>query len=93
VRIHLSPLQVVGAIAYSAAFPLSGLVGGGLQMLCLFATMPFLLLGYLFGHLGVALTGQGAIYPFALFLAVLLQVCAVLLALNWWRASKHATAA
>jgi hypothetical protein len=79
-RFRISPAQFAAAAMYSAAFPLSGLIGDGVQILCLFATMPFLPLGYLIGHVFVAVTGSPGAYSFGLFLAVLLQVWLLLAA-------------
>lgn len=84
-RFLISKPQVVGAFIYAIAFPLSGLIGGGVQIFLLFATAPFLAIGYIFGGLSAGIFSSTKAYPFGLAIAIFIQVC-VLLAL--WNKRK-----
>ena len=70
----LSKWQTVAAIIYAVAFPLSGLVGGGIQTFLLFATAPFLAIGYIVGGITVGVFGSVKAYPFGLATAIFIQV-------------------
>ena len=86
-RLALTKVQFVIAIAYAAAFPLSNLIGGPAQTFFLFATAPFLAIGYIVGSVFVGLLGSTKAYPIGLFVAVLIQTW-LLLAL--WNQRKKA---
>lgn len=74
-RAPILPLwQIVAVVLYSAAFPLAGLVGGSVATVALFATMPFLFVGYLVGSIAVAIVGVEAAYSVGLFFATYIQV-------------------
>ena len=66
--------QVVAVVLYSAAFPLASLVGGSVETVALFATIPFLFVGYLVGSIAAAIVGVGAAYPVGLFVATFVQL-------------------
>lgn len=70
----LPPWQIVAAVLYSSAFPLAGLVGGWVATVALFATMPFLFVGYFVGSIAVAIVGVEVAYSVALFFATFIQV-------------------
>jgi hypothetical protein len=67
-------MQLFGIILYAAAFPLSGLLGGAIQTFFLFATAPFLAVGYITGGIAWQLFSTPKAYPYGLFVGILLQV-------------------
>jgi hypothetical protein len=82
----LTKIQFFVVALYAAAFPLAGLIGGKVQMAFLFATAPFLPIGYLTGGLAWQLFSTPKAYPFGLFAGILLQAW-LLLAL--WISNKN----
>ena len=76
--VGVSLKQAIAAVAYASAFPLSQLVGGGVLAACLLLTAPFLAVGYVVGYAFVAVFRTNSAYPLGLFLAVLVQVWALL---------------
>ena len=77
-RFLISKPQAIGAFIYAIAFPLSNLIGGGVQIFFLIATAPFLALGYIVGGLTVSIFGSPNAYLFGLVAAIFLQVWALL---------------
>ena len=82
----LTKLQLLAVTLYAAAFPLSNLIGGTVQMLCLFATAPFLPIGYVMGGIAWQLFSTPSAYPFGLFVGIFLQVWLLLV---HWIGKKH----
>ena len=78
----LTKWQTAGVMIYAVAFPLSGLVGGGIQTFFLFATAPFLPIGYIVGGLTINIFGSTKAYPFGLAVAIFIQVWFLLVLLN-----------
>ena len=78
----LTKWQTVGIMIYAVAFPLSGLVGGGIQTFFLFATLPFLAIGYIFGGLTASIFDSTKAYPFGLAVAIFIQVWFLLVLWN-----------
>jgi hypothetical protein len=76
--LSLSKLQLLSAVLYAVAFPLSSTVGGAIQTFFLLATAPFLAIGYLTGGAAWALFGTPKGYPFGLFAGVFIQVVLIL---------------
>lgn len=71
---HLSSRQLLIAFAYSAVFPITNLIGGGLALLGIIITYPFLPLAWVGGTLTVSLFGSESAYLFGAFATVVLQV-------------------
>ena len=88
-RYILSKWQTISAIIYAIAFPLSNFVGGGIQTFALFATAPFLFLGYLVGGLAVGIFGSPKAYVFGLVVATFIQVWLLLALWNQRKPSKR----
>lgn len=81
-RLKLTKLQFVAALAYSAAFPLSTVVGGGVMNFFLLATIPFLPLGWILGNVAIQIFGSTLAYPVGLSAAIFLQVWGILVLRN-----------
>jgi len=71
---HLSSRQLLVAFAYSAAFPITNLIGGGIMLLGIGITYPFLPLAWVGGMLTVSVVGSESAYLIGAFVTVLLQV-------------------
>ena len=83
----LTKLQFFGVVLYAAAFPLSGLINGKIQTILMFATAPFLPIGYVTGGLAWQLLGTQKAYPYGLFAGIFLQ--AWLLLVLWVGKKSH----
>ena len=83
----LTKLQFFGVVLYAAAFPLSGLINEKIQVTFLFATAPFLPIGYVTGGLAWQLLGTQKAYPYGLFAGIFLQ--AWLLLVLWVGKKSH----
>lgn len=77
------------AFAYSAVFPITNLIGGGIMLLGIIITYPFLPLAWVGGTLTVSMFGSESAYLFGAFAAVVLQV---LLCMLVWSVPKNAGA-
>lgn len=71
---HLSTRQLLIAFAYSAVFPITNLIGGGISLLGIIITYPFLPLAWGGGTLTVSAFGSESAYLFGAFVTVVLQV-------------------
>ena len=85
----ISKWQTIAAVTYALAFPLSNLIGGEIQIFALFATAPFLFLGYIVGWLAVSIFGSSKAYTFGLVLAIFIQVWLLLALWNQREVPKH----
>ena len=88
-RLLISKWQTIAAVIYAIAFPLSNLIGGGIQTFTLFVTAPFLFLGYFVGWLAVSIFGSPKAYTYGLVLATFIQVWLLLVLWNLWKVPKH----
>lgn len=75
----LNKWQVLGLALYTAAFPLSNLVGGAVASFFLIVTAPFLPIGYVIGGFAWQLFGTPKAYPFGLVVGVFLQAWVLLI--------------
>ena len=71
---HLSSRQLLTAFAYSAVFPISNLIGGGIALVGIIVTYPFLPLAWAGGMLTVGMFGSEVVYLFGAFVTVVLQI-------------------
>lgn len=89
----LTPRQVLLAVAYSAIFPVTNLVGGTVSMLGILVTLPFLGLAWVGGMTVVSVIGREDAYLVGASLTVFVQVLLILLVRNALRRRKNADAA
>lgn len=82
---HLSSRQLLVAFAYSAVFPITNLIGGGIMLLGIVITYPFLPLAWVGGMLTVSAVGSESAYLIGAFATIVLQV---LLCMLVWSALK-----
>ena len=88
-RFLISKWQTIAAVIYAIAFPLSNLIGGGIQIFALFATAPFLYLGYIVGWLAVSVFESPEAFTFGAALATFIQVWLLLAFWNQRKVPKH----
>lgn len=70
----LTTRQLVLGLSYSAIFPITNLIGGGIMLFGIVVTYPFMPLAWVGGMLAVSLMGSESAYLFGAFTIILLQV-------------------
>jgi hypothetical protein len=76
--LSLTSRKIACALAYALIFPLTNLVGGGISLFGIVATLPFLPLAWVAGMAAVSLTQSEHAYLVGASLAVFLQVILIL---------------
>ena len=66
-------VQLVIALAYASIFPISNLLGGGIMMLGIVLSIPFLPIGWIVGMSFVKVFGSESAYLSGAFIAVAIQ--------------------
>lgn len=77
--------QVALALAYSAIFPITNLLGGSFTTIGILITLPFLGLAWIGGMFMVSLIGMDEVYLIGSFLTILLQVLLLLVVRDFFK--------
>ncbi|XLX40349.1 hypothetical protein ACK25U_21890 [Ectopseudomonas mendocina] len=78
-------IQLAISLAYASIFPITNLLGGGIMMLGIILSLPFLPIGWIVGMAFVQASGSESAYLPGAFIAVAIQA---FLLIHWLAAGR-----